>query len=525
VERTRRIGYGLVVAIYLLSFPWHPGLRSPNELSRLMQTRALVDFGELSLNRAMRVYGGVGDLSLVSGRYFPSKAPLMSFAAVPVYAVLRSLAGGRPGSVPEIPLVFSSRLFLTVLPTLLSLILIERLLRHYVPPRTATAVTWVYALGTLAFSYSLLFMSHQTTATLLLAGFYVGWTVVLGRHAATWLLAVGFLLGLSVVAEYTSALPAFAVGTYAVLAGAITARDRVRNAALLVAGASPAILFLGWYHLTCFGGVLETGYRHLADVAYQPWHQGGFLGIKTPTWGAFAGSFFSPLRGLFALSPFLVLGVVGIPWMWKSRDRQRELGPLTVFTGLLFLGYLYFTSSFSYASWGWTTGPRHLTGLVPFLLVPAALQLEASRGWVRGVAVGLAASAIAVTAALTFVNYIPDDVSEGIFGLFIPLAREGRVVPTLLSFGASWGWASGWLVILAAGIVMCLVGAWLLDTSQATPAIVAFTVLLGVLLTHRAAYRDTEQDRGARSLLRAVWLSAPGETVSFWSTSGRVTSQ
>ena len=99
-----------------------------------MQTRALVDFGELSLNRAMRLYGPVGDLSIFEGRYFPSKAPLMSFAAVPVYSVLRTLAGGRPGAVPEIPLVFFSRLLLTVLPTLLSLVLLERLLRHYVAP-------------------------------------------------------------------------------------------------------------------------------------------------------------------------------------------------------------------------------------------------------------------------------------------------------------------------------------------------------------------------------------------------------
>ncbi len=131
-----------------------------------MQTRSLVDFGELSLNRAMRIYGPVGDLSEVGGRYYPSKAPLMSFAAVPVYAVLRSFVGGRPGVVPEIPLVFFSRLFLTVFPTLLALLLVERLLAQYVSLAIALAVTWTYALGTLAFSYSLLFMSHQTTATL-----------------------------------------------------------------------------------------------------------------------------------------------------------------------------------------------------------------------------------------------------------------------------------------------------------------------------------------------------------------------
>ena len=32
-----KVGYALVAALYLLSFPYHPGLRSPNELCRLWQ--------------------------------------------------------------------------------------------------------------------------------------------------------------------------------------------------------------------------------------------------------------------------------------------------------------------------------------------------------------------------------------------------------------------------------------------------------------------------------------------------------
>src|SRR5262249_18846179 len=155
----------------------------------LMQTRALVDFGELSLNRAMRVYGPVGDLSVFEGRYFPSKAPLMSFAAVPIYAALKTLAGGAIGAVPEIPLVFLARLFLTIFPTLLTLSLVETLLVRYVDRKVALAVTWTYALGTLAFSYSLLFMSHQTTASLLLAGFYLAWRVALRERNTGWLVA------------------------------------------------------------------------------------------------------------------------------------------------------------------------------------------------------------------------------------------------------------------------------------------------------------------------------------------------
>src|SRR5919197_5366685 len=124
----------LVAAIYLLAFPYHPRLRSPNELSRLWMTRAMVDYGTLEINQALRDYGFVGDLSVRNGRYYSSKAPLLSFAAVPIYAVLRAWGGG-PHSVSELALVFWSGLLLTVIPTLVSLIC----LRRFVRPSTSSA--------------------------------------------------------------------------------------------------------------------------------------------------------------------------------------------------------------------------------------------------------------------------------------------------------------------------------------------------------------------------------------------------
>jgi len=463
----------------------------------------------------------VGDLSVYSGRYYPSKAPLMSFAAVPVYAVLRALAGGSPGTVPEIPLVFFSRLLLTILPTLLSLVLLERLLATYVERGMALGLTWAYAVGTLAFSYSLLFMSHQTTATLLLVGFYLCWRVIRGERRSSWLVLSGALLGLAVVAEYTSALPAIAVAAYATFGFPGAIRERARACGLVAVGALPMAILLGWYHLACFGGVLETGYRHLADLAYQPWHEGGFLGIKTPTWTAFLGSFFSPLRGLFALSPMLILGFVGIPQLWGSRDGNPELAGIAVFTALLTAAYCYFTSSFSYASWGWTTGPRHLTGLVPFLILPAALLMEhkmASR-W-RGLAVGLIAGSVFVTSALTFVNYIPDDVSEGLFELFVPLARSGHVVPSPLSF-MGLDQLAGWIPIVLTLVVTGLLAAILMVAPRGPNVVVAAAIALSLIALHRWAALDTDHDRAARALLEQVWLTSPGRTPTFWSTTGR----
>ena len=488
-----------------------------------MQTRALVDFGEANLNRALRVYGRVGDLSFFDGRYYPSKAPLLSFAAIPIYAGLRALSGGDVGAVPELPLVFAARLFLTVIPTLLSLILVRRFLATYLSESIADSLVLLYALGTLAFSYSLLFMSHQTTATLLFAAFFLIWRWSRAERSQEALLAAGALGALAVSAEYTSAMPAGLLALYVLLAAREQKRPWLRNIALLAGGAAPVIALLLVYHWKCFGGPLETGYRHLADSAYQPWHVGGFLGIRTPEPRALLLSFFSPLRGLFALAPALVLGFLGLPRLLREGSRKPELRPLAIFTIVLVAGYVYFTASFSYDSWGWTTGPRHLTGLIPFLLLPAGLLIGALISPIaRGVCIGLLLASIFITAALSFVNYVPDDMSDALLGLALPLARSGYFVPTVVNF---FGWANP-IPGAVLEIIPILVGLGLAWTLVCPKHVGLYTAAVALTLTavvsaHSWAFQDTAQDRGALGLLRTVWLAPPGEAVRFWSNSGR----
>jgi hypothetical protein len=487
-----------------------------------MQARALVDFGELNLDRAMGIYGPIGDLSFFRGHYYPSKAPFLSFAAVPIYWTLRVVTHSGIGGVPEIPLVFTARLFLTVLPTLIILILIRRFLVSYVSPEISDVLTVFYGLGTLALSYSLLFMSHQTTAALLFASFYLLWRWSRSEKQDGFLVAAGALAALAVAAEYTSALCAGLLALYLFLAARNRKRSPVLAAGLFGAGAVPILALLGAYHWMCFGGPLETGYRHLADAAYQPWHLGGFLGIRTPDPRAFWLSLFSPLRGFFVLSPGLLLGLFGLLPLWRARSDRPELGPLAIFTAILLLGYFYFTASFSYASWGWTTGPRHLTGLVPFLLAPTALLLASTRDPLRlGLSLGLLCASVLVTAALTLVNYIPDDVSEAVFGLTVPLARSGNWVPSVLNF---LGWANpapgillSTLPLLAAmGLVWTLA-----PKARAGTYLVGTGVILGVVLSwHALSFQDTPQDRGALTLMRNVWLAPSGHSLRFWSWDG-----
>jgi len=524
--------------VYLFVFPWLPELRSPNELCRLHQTRALVDHRTFEINQVLAEHGWVGDLSCVaiardeSGKpverqacpkvrgqarfheehYFPSKAPLLSIAAVPIYWALEVARGDK--GVSESALVFFARLFCTVLPAVLILILIRRFLRSQVDPKIADALTAAYALGTLAFSYAELFMSHQTAGVLLFACFFVLWRLKRGEWKRWGYLVAGLLAGLTVAAEYTAALGLVPLALYALWTAKGGARGRIEACAMAIAGVLPIAILLALYHLAAFGHPLHSGYKYLNDAAYQGWHVGGFLGIGLPDPRAFVLSFFSPLRGLFALSPFLLLALPGFARRFWTGKTKPELA-----LGLATLAlYTYFTSSFSYDSWGWTTGPRHLTALVPFLLLPAALFIEAARERfvVAGISAGLVALSMLATSAMTFLDYIPDSLTNALYEVALPFIVTGHLPQTWLSLlGMPNPWAALPAVVCALAATLFAAAAILPPQRAKACALIALATIAVIGGVHASVQPRDEagkaRDRGTYTFLEERYVPRPGQ--------------
>src|SRR6185436_20800720 len=103
-----------------------------------------------------------------------------------------------------------------------------------------------------------------------------------------WAIA-GACAGGAVMAEYTAALTVVALAVYvlaAMLSAPAARPQQLKNlgvaAGLVLLGAAPFLGGLMAYHQACFGGPLTSGYKYLADTAYQGWHVGGFLGIRLP---------------------------------------------------------------------------------------------------------------------------------------------------------------------------------------------------------------------------------------------------
>lgn len=472
----------------ILIFPYLPQVRSPNELCRLRQSQALVEDGALEINGALKRHGWAGDLSCVavtrdaSGRidsrmrcpeaaknpqeksreriYYPSKAPLLSLMAVPVYAALRMVSRGE---VSETLLVFFARLFCTILPAILILIPLRRFLRRRLRDAMAAgadepapesdseksafliadALTAAFALGTLAFSYAELFMSHGLTGCLVLSTFFALEKASRSERACRWMLLSGALAGLTVAAEYTGALALIPLAAYGLAALPGGLKAKVKAGWMGILGVLPFALLIAAYHLHCFGHPFVSPYLFLNDAGYQGWHTGGFLGIRLPDARAFILSFFSPLRGLFTLSPFLLLAPIGLVVGLKTDRIRHVIGKeLLLSFALLFL-YTYFTSSFTYDSWGWTTGPRHLTPLVGFLLLPIGALLtalfaptrpsSALKCVIMGISAGFIAMSLITTGLMTLINYIPDAVANSVRELAWPMALSGYLPHSPLS--------------------------------------------------------------------------------------------
>jgi hypothetical protein len=538
-----KVGYGLVAALYLFCFPYHPALRSPNELCRLWQSRSLVDHGTVVINETLREFGMVGDLScvakarfssaveqlvscvappplgaqIIETRYYPSKAPMLSFLGAPIYAVLKTLKT----PVSESAQVLFSRLVITVVPTLLMLVFLRRFLRAFLSEATTDTLVVVYALGTLAFSYSEQFLSHQLTAVLLFATFFCAWRVQRSDWTERGWLVTGFFAGSVVLTEYTGALGVVSVAAYVVAARWTRWRELGRAVGLVVLGAAPFLIALMAYHQVCFGHPLSSGYMFLNDASYQGWHLGGFLGIRYPDPRAFALSAFSPLRGFFTLSPFLLLTFLGLSPL-KAKDRAQWVMVL-----VLLCGNAYFTSSFTYDSWGWTTGPRHLTPLIPFLVLPVGLALERLSvrvGPAFSLAAGLCVSSVLVMSLVTQVNYVPNDleytdaqgnfhISTSLFGLVIPLLQEG-VWPV--------SWSNALVPNPAPGmfIVVMVLGAtaWVFSRFRAEKAIPALVLVSVVAHLGALAVVTTQHSASvsAKSFLKQSWAAPSGQKYAWW---------
>jgi hypothetical protein len=339
-----------------------------------------------------------------------------------VYAEHRLPKPGTPGAghLPvyhAMALTFVTFFSIALMSAILAAVVYLMAMRLSANPRHALAVALAFGLATPAFAYSNELYQHQAGAFGAFVGFFLLWRVIEERASRTWLWVVGVLFGYAAASEYVLAPILAGVVVWAVI------RTRSLQLLLRVAvGVAPWMMATAVYNLVAFETVIPVGYRY--SIFGIP--SGSLFGLVPPSWNSVFGITFSPYRGLFLLSPFLLLAPVGLHRMlgWSSTR------------GLALLVCAICISLFVYNAcyWVWdgggAIGPRFLVPMLPFLVLPIVVVLDAGRSvWQRAVIWVLVL--LSVTGVwieyLAGNNFPPDTGRSAIFDHALPLLRRGEV--------------------------------------------------------------------------------------------------
>ncbi len=395
-----------IACAYLYIFPHFPKTRNANELPRVYLVKAMVDDHTFAIDRGVKRWGKTVDVADAGGHSYSNKAPGSSMLVAPVYAVV-SLFGE-----PTLDFtVWLCRIFAGVIPTLLFLRLLSRFLERFAPDEPVRQVVLVaYALGSMAMTFSVMFISHQLSAVVVGSCWILALDYADRKRGTGALIAAGLLAGCAPLVDYQAAfaIPVIAVHAIVKLRGR-SAAEYAKIVGIAAAGAALPIAILLTYHAAAFGSPLCTGYDPACvTTPFANLQSQGFLGLASPRLHSLVGSTVSPDNGLFTLAPWLMLAIPGGIVLWK-RDRAT-----TITCGTLAILYILFVSSLAMWRAGWSVGPRYITVMLPFLLplVAAALQEWRTKWWQFGIAGGLVLVGIAIysISSATFIPW-PDELN------------------------------------------------------------------------------------------------------------------
>ena len=294
------------------------------------------------------------------GHFHPNKPPGASLLAVPVYFLahwIERLAGVNPDHWWVITVnSWLVSVFTVGLVSALGVVAFIRLAGTMFPGMQAAvlAAAAVFACGTTFFPFATLFFDHNLTAVLLLTAF--------ATARADRPLASGVWSGVAAVTNYLAAIPGAMFGLYLLLK---KGRPNWRSAILFTAGVLPSLVGLLTYNTVALGSpfTLNTSFQNPAFKEIAP----AFLGMFTaPSWFAAVVITVTPWRGLFWLSPVLLLSLVAMFGWWRKgvfRAERWIIGGVALF----FFGI---NTCFNGFHGGFAAGPRYLIPAIPFLCLP-----------------------------------------------------------------------------------------------------------------------------------------------------------
>jgi len=486
LNRTRLKEVALFLLLLICYTYTLPRWADPNQNSRLDLVVAVVDQGALRIDDYV---DNTVDYAKFEGHYYSDKAPGVAFAGIPIYAVLRAILSslsvmdrlmvylsnnealaatlreGGTGLLEQKVRFAMAQVAVTLatasLPSALLGVLFHCILAEFTTnERHRLLLTLIYALATPAFAYAGAFYGHQLCAACLFGAFYL---VFAKRHetiSTRRLLTVGFALGYAIITEYPAVIVAGILFMYTLCYLA----DWKRIRWLIVGGIPPGALAAA-YNYAIYHTPLPVGYNYSELWAEQ--HHTGFMSLTFPRWETIWGLTLGPFRGLFFLSPVLLLAIPGFVAWWRSREHRSEFAVAVSSV----LGFFLFNSS-SIMWWGgFSIGPRYLVPILPFLALPIIFFLRrwGSQGWSKALLWLFGLWSLIAVWGLTLAEqaYPPETLRVPLVEYAWPNWQTGNIARNLGMFLHLPGIVS--LLPLLVSVTVLLVALWFLSREEQVP--------------------------------------------------------
>jgi hypothetical protein len=534
-----RLDLLVIGLLFVVVFPYSARLNNPNERTRVLQTWAIVEHGQLHIGETQRdrrkrvifkdVHGNrsrrpfVNDIALVCddpskepprcvGKIYPAKPPGVTLLGIPALWLARTVKFiedppvGEPGVTPrqmhrakrswqkivEAKSTWVLRYGGVVIPLLLSLLAFVALLRRAgLSPGVTRFCLWTTALGTTLLPYGLIFVGHALAGAALLAAY----VLLSGAHKfkkpTLVALCGGLLAGWSVLLEYQAVAPLLGLCFWVVL----TERGR-RTIVGFSAGSGLALALFAWIHNAMFNSPLKTGHFFLTTAHNREGQSSGFLGVDGLHAGSLGDHLFDPYMGLAPLMPWLFVGFFAGVWaLLRSTHHTLNRSDARVLVAMPLLSLLFVSTL---GNWrvmnGWSIGPRYLLTVI----VPMAAVASVGWAWLMSkhravvpLCGGLALASIAIIVTMTITFPSPTNAILSPFGeLSLPLLSEGIGVKNIfmsLSESSIW-WVAGlfgaaamwslWIFIRESGAKS--------SASMAIGALIIAVAFVSVLGSHQA---------------------------------------
>lgn len=382
---------------YLYVVPYQPRINNPNENARFYMTAAIAEKGTYVLDEMRARWGWVNDCAVYGGHAYSVKAPATSLLGVPAYAAY--YWGGRwlGWDFDRTVALWLCRVSASIVPWLVFACFFHRWLgRHTSSALVRDAVFVSVMLGSCLYGYGVLFMSHTLSAAAAFGAFMLLFDArQAGRMRGGRAFVAGLLTAGVTLLEYPGFLASCVLSLYALL----VVRPWVRLVLFALGGAIPTLAMMH-FQWKCFGSPFTPGHLYVETTQFREQHEEGFFGAVGLQWDALYGLLLHPGAGLFALTPILIFGAIGLVLLIRSR-RLRSIGWLA--TGIVAATVLAIAAMNNWRG-GWTIGPRYLALVYPFLGWAALFAFEP---FVRRAPRAAAALAVGLTAAGLVLSGIP----------------------------------------------------------------------------------------------------------------------